>query len=433
MKKAQELKLESKTQSNTRTINKKQSSSYIAIAMSTNLSNGTIGSERSQSSKNNTPYTHKDQNSPLQVRSSSLIGSPEHFRFPEPPPPPVEPNSLAARLSRPTRASQARAADSRNNLSGHKKKSPPASDQSYGLTKKAKMTPRTPSTRSAHMGKVGVPVHKSTSTTSIKRVTKEFKTRLSSIIPGFRRNTSSHIAVKCSSSARIDEESIVDNDSIAHHASRRAASRNLTTYKNSGMERSPLEIVSSYPTSDIFERATSAVEGSQVEIVGQSASQPHPQSPKSAYLANSRRRREPGGAIRDENPPVPPRSSDGPTAHNGEVLQPIQGEEVNWADENGVGAQLDSLLDTAERHFQEAFAATDLTSDPVALRAIGVVLEQLASAIMAVRNARISTIALQNANAGLARFVAQLSNSSGEIALAVTQQPPSVNEPSEVQ
>jgi hypothetical protein len=206
----------------------------VAVANSTNLRNS-----RGASS--------------LPARNSLLQGSPEEFEARNSSTSLPKKASFTSRLARPTAASQARETASKNSILKGEKQSPKTSPlvRPY-VSKSSPKTPLSDSKLNAKT-KTAVTMRKSETVGSMKKFGRGsvFKSRLAAILPGRRRATESAqspINKSNISNAKASKESIVDTHRLGTKRSSSVASRNLTTYKNSGMKKRPDDVTRVYPS-----------------------------------------------------------------------------------------------------------------------------------------------------------------------------------------
>lgn len=292
-------------------------------------------------------------------RSSSLSNSPTSIHSSKTPKQkasgPIVPQPFVNHMARPTAASAAREAQAKTSLlqrgKNTLKKKTPESTNKYVSTK-----PTSSSTAGC--------LAQSGSMTSVKRSSKGFKSRFSSILPGRRpsRHSSDQVqntGLKRASITIISSKSTTDNKTAAFYQQKHNVSPNLTTFEDSGMDLSPSDIIRTYPGGNIYydpsdklapeleEQDSQAAEiiASEVHAVSNGARQRvHPaQSQGFSRLPRD-----------DEDPPTSPLTRDGPGGHYAEYENQ---DDTDPFDETGVSRYLDEQLSDAQNSLNRAIQA----------------------------------------------------------------------------
>lgn len=380
---------------------------------------------------------------PFGPRDSSLPTSPGYIPLNRPT------LSAANRLTRPTRASQARADESQAQIQERQHSSISGGDK----------VPHKPSP----LGQSGNPVssrkssvNASSSTASVFNVARVLRGRVSGILRKSLKQSASEPVLKDQGdipSVNMDSQRRVPTRTSSSKHGTNGAHKHGDDVK-SKIERGDGNIRRRVSYQDIAPRAnqhSSLASTKQVEReaaggmegnirrrpVGQNIAQ---RTDHGSSLANTFQgeHRTPGrveGKVRqresvqdiahqanvhkDQGSSLAPntrQAEDGPAGGDGEELSTppishenrsrISNEEVHQSGnaENGFGMGLDQLLREAETHYRKVVEIAEGTQDPEARKAIKLVLEPIASAIVATRSACISVLALENAIHRLANY-----------------------------
>jgi hypothetical protein len=346
---------------------------------------------------------------PLPPRSSSLPNSPAFESKVEASTPvphtPVPQQPTVSRLLHPTVASAARA--SKTSLLQRGKQTFRATASTSSVNKGTVSTSNTKAAASTS----AIPLRKSGTLSSFNKVSKGIKSRFTSMIPGRR----THHILKSSTESDHERdskspESVVDSDPLDYHHHRRAVSRNLTTYEDSGMEMNTSGAIRTYSS-----RSLNFTEPEPTDEVASERSQADRQawaSPSEAYVeANAIRGAQqqfnqqyghaPGGS--GDEPPTPPPTRDGPAGHYAE-----EEGQVDTYDESNISTFLDGLLGGARERLDYIIDISRNTTDPRLREATLEVAQHLGDAITASRNARIATLRLNRATAELTQYTAEV-------------------------
>lgn len=353
----------------------------------------------------------KQSATPFAPRKSSLPNSPEYIPFERHLIPSITQTSFADRLSRPTRASQLRATESKTYLLGRGKISASAPVLN-------KSSPLAPPVKPAGLSMVSLNTTSSNTSASMISVKKGIKNRFSAMLNGRRRAA---LVPSASEPAMNGQSRQSFLNSESHSTSRRVPPRNITTSKNSSMNRSPVEEIRSsgdgeFLNGEQVDQMAKEDDDSKRKAEERFSYQAHAETNQGRFRPSnthhlSREGHVPGD---EEEPPTPPHSSRGPLGHYNE-----ESEESGIVEED-ISETLARLLREAEQHYHNVATIAENTADPEARQAIGAVLAPLANSIEATRAARISVIALGNAIERLAAYTVLANVRASNVAIVTS-------------
>lgn len=312
--------------------------------------------------------------------------------------------SFASRLSRPTAASAARAAESKKFLVKPLKTTPTKASPSATSVVRSLVSTSSKNNERSSVTPTPTSLPKSSTVTSFKKAGKGLKSRFSNLISGRRRNNVYSVSKDTKGYTAINEEdTIVDSelDLMLHKPNR--ASRLLTTYNNSGMDAGSSDNVRTTAQGpfmgEMSDKVTSSSEQQRHERdekrVRTAALSFGALNNPAAAPATHRLNQGDG-----EEPPTPPPTRGGPAGHYGDD------NEENEMAEDEFDRYLEGQLNAAERHLNEAIAAADGAMDAANVANVSNVVRALGESILAARQAHMAGIQLRAATTNLIEFTA---------------------------
>ena len=336
--------------------------------------------------------------SPFAARNSSLPNSPEYVPFKGALPPSLPPSSVADRLSRPTRASQARAAESKTQLLARGRTSAGAGTAVLG-----KSIPPAQQVVRRSLPSMSM----SSSKTSVKN---GLKNRFSAILNGHRRNT----VIPSASEPLINKrnrQSMVDNTSV--HRTRHGSSLAIPARNHSGRNQRR-----KFPAENGHQRMRTSSQLQQEQSPAGSDALPASQSEPTLSDSQETPTSRTGPTLVYSTEP-----STSPGANTSSLSIDVEELRQSQISDNDIGEELADYLHAAIRNYMAIAEVANGTTDPAARQAITAVLQPMSDAIRATNNARIAGIAFNQAITQIATFTV----SSVNVLTALTNVPSTVN------